>query len=62
MSHMLENTPLGKTKVKPKISHRIKVVASRDQTAKSSPVRAPSLIHYHFAGIEVNFNQWLCPG
>jgi hypothetical protein len=59
---MLETTPLGETKVNRKISHRIKVVASRDQTARSSPARARSLIHYHFGGIEVNSNQWLCPG
>lgn len=40
MSHTLKTTPLGKTKVNPKISHRIKVVAGRDQTARSSLARS----------------------
>jgi hypothetical protein len=29
------------------------LIASRRETARSSRVRAPLLIHYHFAGMEV---------
>jgi hypothetical protein len=53
---------MAKQKATPKYHNRRKVVARRNQTARSSPARAPLLIHYHFAGMEVNFNQWLCPG
>jgi hypothetical protein len=52
---MMETTPLGKTKVN--FTIRAKVVARRNQTAGSSPASAPLLIHYHFAGMEVNFKQ-----
>ena len=35
---------------------------NKPQTARWSSERAPLLIHYHFEGMEVNFNQWFCPG